>query len=211
MSASVDRRVLDPRKSASRENPRRSACRENPRNSASRENPQKSASGFTLFELLVVVGIISAVLAISVPMLMRARMAANEASAIGSLRTVNSAEAGYSGAAAPGGYATLLATLALPCPGASVGFISPDLSLDPSSRSGYIITLAAGTGVPGPDDCNGHSTLTGYYSTAAPISSGRTGHRAFASTHRGVLFVDPTGMPPTNAQMAVGGGGTPLQ
>jgi len=164
-----------------------------------------------LFELLVVVGIISAILAISVPMLMRARMAANEAAAIGSLRTVSSAEAGYSGAAAPGGYATLLATLAMPCPGSSTGFISPDLSIDPSTRNGYIITLAAGSGVPGPDDCNGNSTLTGYYSTAEPISAGRTGHRAFASTHRGVLFVDPTGVPPTNAQMAPGGGGTPLQ
>jgi prepilin-type N-terminal cleavage/methylation domain-containing protein len=167
--------------------------------------------GFTLFELLVVVGIISAVLAIAVPMLMRARMSANEASAIGSLRSVNSAEAGYNGAAAPGGYATLLATLALACPGSSVGFISPDLSLDPSSRSGYIVTLAPGAGVPGPDDCNGNPTETGYYSTAEPISSGRTGHRAFASTQRGVLFVDMTGVAPTLAQMAIGGGGTPLQ
>ena len=170
-----------------------------------------SETGFTLFELLVVVGIISAVLAITVPMLMRARMAANEAAAIGSLRTVNSAEAGYTGAAAAGGYATQLATLGLACPGASVGFISPDLSLDPSTRSGYVIALAPGTGVAGPDDCNGNPTLTGYYTTAEPISAGRTGHRAFASTHRGVLYFDPTGVAPTNAQMAVGGGGTPLQ
>jgi prepilin-type N-terminal cleavage/methylation domain-containing protein len=167
--------------------------------------------GFTLFELLVVVGIISAVLAISVPMLMRGRMAANEASAIGSLRAVNSAEAGYNGAASPGGYATLLSTLASACPGSSVGFISPDLSLDPSTRSGYVVALAPGAGVPGPDDCNGTATQTGYYVTAEPISAGRTGHRAFASTQRGVLFVDPTGVAPTLAQMASGGGGTPLQ
>jgi prepilin-type N-terminal cleavage/methylation domain-containing protein len=190
-----------------RQRPSPSGARPAP--SAQRRAPRQA--GFTLFELLVVVGIISAILAISVPMLMRARMAANEAAAIGSLRSVSSAEAGYSGAAAPGGYAILLATLATPCPGSSVGFISPDLSIDPSTRNGYIITLAPGTGVPGPDDCNGNATLTGYYSTAAPISAGRTGHRAFASTHRAVLFVDPTGVPPTNAQMAPGGGGTPLQ
>jgi type IV pilus assembly protein PilA len=179
--------------------------------SIDRREHYAAEQGFTLFELLVVVGIISAILAITVPMLMRARMAANESSAIGSLRTVNSAEAGYSGSAAQGGYATQLSVLALPCPGGNVGFISPDLAVDPSRRGGYVITLDPGAATPGPDDCNGTGSRTGYYLTAVPISVARTGHRAFGSTQRAVLFVDPTGAAPTEADMAHGGPGTPLQ
>ena len=163
-----------------------------------------SERGFTLFELLVVVGIISAILAIAIPMLMRARMAANESSAIGSLRTVNTAQAGYAESAARGGYATQLSVLALPCPGGTIGFISPDLAMDPSQRSGYVITLDPGTATPGPDDCNGTASRSGYYLTGVPISAGRTGHRAFATSQRAVLFVDPNGAAPTEAQMALG-------
>jgi prepilin-type N-terminal cleavage/methylation domain-containing protein len=52
--------------------------------------------GFSLIEILIVVAIILIVAAIAVPNLLRSRMAANEASAVGSLRTINTAEATYS-------------------------------------------------------------------------------------------------------------------
>ena len=167
--------------------------------------------GFTLVELLVVVTIISIVGAIAVPALLRGRITANEASAIGSLRAINSAESAYAGSAALGSYAPLLSILVLPCPGGTVGFISPDLANDPSQKSGYVVTLAPGTAPVGGPDCNGTPTQQGYYLTAVPKNVGTTGHRAFASSNRYVVYFDPSGVAPTEAAMAPGGGGVPIQ
>jgi len=136
-----------------------------------RSSPRPGATGFTLIELLIVVGIIGIVAAVAVPGLLRARISANEASAIGSLRAINSAEAAYASSAGNVGHATQLARLAVPCPGTAQGFISPDLGVDPATKDGYTISLAPDAdGEPGPDDCNGAATETGYYATAAPIS-----------------------------------------
>jgi prepilin-type N-terminal cleavage/methylation domain-containing protein len=168
-------------------------------------------SGFTLIELLITVGIIGVLAIVTVPSLLRAKMSGNEASAIGSLRAINTAESAYSGSAAQGSYTPSLAVLALPCPGGTVGFISPDLADDPSQKSGYVITLTAGTAAPGLNDCNGTPSTQGYYLTAVPMTIGTTGLRGFASSSRGVVFFDKSGAAPSEASMAPGGGGMVIQ
>ena len=178
-----------------------------------RSSGARGHDGFTLIELLIVVSIIAIVGAIAVPSLLRAKIAANEASALGSLRAVNSGQIAYAGSASAGGYATELSVLAQACPGSSsgLGFISPDLAGDPSQKSGYRVTLAAGTQGAGPLDCNGTATNLGYYLTAVPVTFRVTGNRGFAATSPAVIYFTHSGIAPTEAEMLPGGSGTPIE
>jgi type IV pilus assembly protein PilA len=134
--------------------------------------------GFSLIELLIVVAIILIIASISIPNLLRSRMAANEASAVGSLRTVNTACITYM-AVYGVGFPSSLSSLGTSGATSSTSSDLIDNILAGGAKSGYTFTYVAGPAAGG--------VIPMYTLNADPISPGQTGQRYFFTDQSGVI------------------------
>ena len=134
--------------------------------------------GFSLIELLIVVAIILIIAAIAIPNLLRSRMAANEASAVGSIRTINTSCVTYSTTYGVG-FPTSLAALGTSGGATSTSADLVDNVLAAGVKSGYAFTLTGGT--------LSNNVNPTYSVTGDPTAPGQTGQRHFYSDQSGVI------------------------
>jgi len=149
----------------------------------------RKQKGFSLIELLIVVAIILIIAAIAIPNLLRARIAANESSAVSSVRTMNTAQVTYQSTYPTVGYSSTIAALG---PSASTGCTTPastnaclvdwlvaQATAAGSAKSGYYFSDTAGSTVSG--------LLTGYTLDGLPAAVNQTGVRGFCSNEDAVI------------------------
>jgi type IV pilus assembly protein PilA len=159
----------------------------------------RKQKGFSLIELLIVVAIILIIAAIAIPNLLRARIAANESSAVASVRTLNTAQISYNSAYPTAGFASTYGALSGTCTGATLPTSTAacliDTQLASQSKSGYTFGIAV----------TGSAPVSNYAVWANPQTQNTTGVRSFCSVADAVVRY-------TSASLATcAGSETPLQ
>jgi prepilin-type N-terminal cleavage/methylation domain-containing protein len=159
---------------------------------------KRPKNGFSLIELLIVVAIILIIAAIAIPNLLRARMQANEASAVASIHAINTAEISYATSFPTVGFTNGLTNLSdggvSPCPATSAGGCYIDAALAAGTKSGYVFTYTPNLST---------SPIGTYAINVDPLTRGISGQRSFYSSERNVTRYNTT--------TAAGSADAPLQ
>jgi len=155
----------------------------------------RSHKGFSLIELLLVVAVILIIAAIAVPNFLKSRLRANEASAVASLRVINTAAVTYSITYPDMGFPAQLTTLggANPCSASSTQACLIDDSLSQGNKSGYSFVLTGDGAVPS----------VSYIVAGTPQAIGSSGQRMFCTDQTAVIHYDPAGSGCTNASLVL--------
>ena len=145
----------------------------------------RKQKGFSLIELLIVVAIILIIAAIAITNLLRSRIAANEASAVGSIRTINTSEVTFASTYPNLGFAALGSLGGAGGVATGAGLI--DSVLASGVKSGYAFAVLIG-----PSGCGqgGTSAICSTYAVNGDPSNSQTGQRHFCSDQSGVIRYD---------------------
>ena len=145
----------------------------------------KNHKGFSLIELLIVVAIVLVISAIAIPSYLRSRMQANEASAVGSVRMINTSAITYSSTYVSVGFPTNMADMggAIPCsPSSTTACILED-TIAQGTKSGYAFVWTG----------DGATPSVAYSLTGTPLVVGGSGQRMFCTDQTSVIRFDPSG------------------
>jgi type IV pilus assembly protein PilA len=169
----------------------------------------RQAKGFALIDLLFTCGLIGVLAIIAMPRRLMARQATGAASAIGSMRAINSSQLTFALTCGGGFYAPRLTTLGTPPPGSDAPYISANLGrTDTVVQSGYTIKLATTPYAGSPPTCNGLAvgqTGQGFKAGADPMDT--ENRRFFALNSNGQIWEDTNSLyaaMPETGQPSVG-------
>ena len=175
---------------------------------------ERGESGFTLIDMLFVIALVGLLSTMAIPGLMRARGSAQSASALGTIKVVNSAQLSFAITCGLGFYSPDFVTLGVAPPASVDAFLAPEMTATPTFvKSGYLFSMA-GTGLPGaPASCNGLAAgqaASGYAVIADPLDKTPPA-RYLGSNADGAIWEDTssymatmteTGAPPSGKPVA---------